>query len=158
MFLIVQGVPQVYKYLWLRYVRGFNPDQHCAPSLQARRDPRVHISMGAEVLDLGEPEEPYTYLCAGTLNWHDNTHIVVRKAPLSSVVTVDGYRGVKFQLLGAERLAIPALPVGWQGLPDSFTTCRNFQFGVAAFGYAPAGVAPVYPPTATPKPLQRTLF
>jgi hypothetical protein len=49
-----------------------------------------------------------------------------------TVLMVDSQRLI---VEGARLLDIPELPDGWRGLPQAFTRCRNWRFGVATFGY-----------------------
>ena len=35
----------------------------------------------------------------------------------------------------ARRLDIPWVDDGWNDFPRSYTTCRNWQFGIAYYGY-----------------------
>ena len=55
-------------------------------------------------------------------------------APGAEVVAAT-YNGVAIHIANARRLDIPWIDDGWNGFPRSYTTCRNWQFGVAHFGY-----------------------
>ncbi|NTU81929.1 MAG: hypothetical protein HGA45_21550 [Chloroflexales bacterium] len=127
-----------FPYFWLKYVTGFDARYHCAQALlgpfhkgiwSTVKAPSVHV--------LTQPKEPwrYAYLCGvAETRWADNLHVPVEFAPGQEVEAVT-YNGVRIHITNARRLDIPWLDDGWNGFPRSFTTCRNFQFAVAMFGY-----------------------
>jgi hypothetical protein len=45
------------------------------------------------------------------------------------------YNGYVFTSKDAQTIVIPPLPEGWNGLDRKTVRCKNFQFGVAQFGY-----------------------
>lgn len=133
------------QYTWLKYVTGFDQDHHCARSLRGFHSKRVWHQMPLNVpVVLDEaPVFDYIYLCGVSDNyiWRNNLHVVVRHKPGGFVAT-QTYNGISVRFRNAERVEIPALPPGWNGLSDEFTTCRNFQFGVMAYGYEKRMITP----------------
>jgi hypothetical protein len=120
-----------FTYFWLKYVSAFNPRVHCARCLVGAYSQRVKKDMplGAPIT-LDEATAPLLYLCGVTSRWPTNLHIamlpkvgvqIVKRTYHNLVVTIDD----------AEELPIPPLADGFRGLPRAFTTCRNYQFGVA---------------------------
>ena len=71
----------------------------------------------------------------------NNLHIAMRAKPGSRIERV-AYNGVRITIEGAEALPIPELPRGFRGLSWEFTTCRNYQFGVAYLEAKDAVAAP----------------
>lgn len=125
--------PRGFKHLWLKSVVGFNPTCHCFHCLVGRREPRVFPRMApGTTVPLDPSEAKFFYLCgvAYPWSWDNNLHLAVRVEPGSST-TAFAYNGCEFTVRGGVAVPIPALPDGFEGRPKSFTTCRNFQFGVA---------------------------
>ena len=73
------------------------------------------------------------YLCGNSGTWKLNLHIAFHHAPGETIVQAT-YNGYQVVIENARRLPIPGLPRQWHGLPGEFTTCRNYQFGVAFYG------------------------
>ncbi|NTU85008.1 MAG: hypothetical protein HGA45_37535 [Chloroflexales bacterium] len=142
-----------FPYFWIKYVTGFDARHHCAQCLtgwfhkgiwSTVKIPSVHV--------LNQPKEPwrYAYLCGvADTHWADNLHVPLVPAPGEAVEAVT-FNGVRVHVTNARRLEIPWIEEGWNDFPRSYTTCRNFQFAVAQFGYD--GVTrPVQPEFANPK-------
>jgi hypothetical protein len=70
-----------------------------------------------------------------------STHWINRK-PLPVGPAAEGLVDQTFVASDARLLPIPPLPDGFAGLPESFTTCRNFQWGVSMFGWPVADIRP----------------
>lgn len=126
-------------YLWLRYVNGFDPTRHCAVSLISTRSRRINMGMRTNhpvVLD--EARSRHIYLCGGAQKggWIANLHLAMEPAPGETAFIVAS-TGTVFRVRNARRLEIPALPAGFDGRGPEFTTCRNWQFGVAYYGLRP---------------------
>jgi hypothetical protein len=68
--------------------------------------------------------------------WKQNLHMPLIFAPGENV-TRTTYNGYVFTAQNAREVAIPPLPEGWNGLERKTVRCKNFQFGVAQFGYKP---------------------
>ena len=124
-----------FKYFWLKYISGFHAAVHCAGSLLG-----TYHEFGAPVVlparHILDPQRaPVFYLCGvSETQWADNLHVPFVYAPGEEVVT-STYHGVSIHIANARRLEIPWVEDGWNDFPRSYTTCRNWQFGVAHFGY-----------------------
>lgn len=137
---LVLDIKRPYRFLWLKYVRGFRSDVHCARSLvgpYSRKlfrpattlDREARSVMGSLDVVLDEHEAPYLYLCGVTSRWADNLHLVLVEDS-DRVDYEDGY--VRLTVHGARALPIPALPADHPMAANrSFATCRNYQFGYA---------------------------
>jgi hypothetical protein len=137
MILSIEG-PLGFRYLWLKYVEGFDPRQHCARCLRGRYERAIEPGLATPArVELRPESAPFVYLCGVAGRWADNLHLAMRPAP-GARAEARGYDGSRIVVEGAEPLAIPELPAGWGGLGAGFTTCRNYRFGVAYFG----GIAP----------------
>jgi len=121
-------------YLWLKYVTGFDPSQHCLPCLLGAQSGRVRLDMPARrPILLDEAKGRYLYLCGGLEVYEKNLHVAMELAE-GEVFAVRAANGATFMFRGLRRLEIPPLQKGFCGLSPKFTTCRNFQFGMAMFG------------------------
>ena len=130
------GAVQGFNHWWGKYVIGFDPRVHCIECLVGVRSRRVNRDMRADGTPYGMTEAAtfdYFYLCGVTRRWRDNFHLALRPEPEGSA-SAETFAGMTVDVTGAVAMPIPALPDGFQGLPASFTTCRNFQFGEAAYG------------------------
>ena len=125
-----------FRYFWAKYVRGFDPAHHCAKCLVG--DWSKHTRMGMALpVEFGFDESKdfrFVYICGvSSIGYQSNLHIVLEPEDDASC-SVKAFNGTVFDIQGARRLLIPPLPDGWQGKDRKYTTCRNFQFGVAYFG------------------------
>jgi hypothetical protein len=121
---------------WGKYVSGFRPEEHCQAGLLGPREKRVKQDMLiGKVLDLGKRAQTheYFYVCGVTSRWKDNFHLAVRFEP-EAVASAKTFNGFEVTILGARQLEIPPLPDGFAGVLKSYSTCRNWQFGVEYFG------------------------
>jgi hypothetical protein len=118
-------------YFWLKYVSAFNPRVHCARCLAGPYSQRVKKDMplGARVT-LDEAQAPLLYLCGVTSRWLTNLHIAMLPK-LGARIVKRTYHNLVVTIEDAEELPIPGLADGFRGLPRAFTSCRNYQFGVA---------------------------
>jgi DNA repair photolyase len=132
-----------YTYLWVKYVVGFDARYHCAAGLKCApnlKDNGYHWPNGAQQFTpskhmLNKNPYEYIYLCGvAQSRWADNLHIPMQHAPGETIEDVT-YRGVPILIQNARRLPIPWIEDGWNGFPQSFTTCRNWQFGIHYYGY-----------------------
>ena len=131
-----------YAYFWLKYVTGFDPSHHCAKALKGTYDTRIggRIRFTSDlarcnvpmVLDEAPVPDAY-YLMGNTGTWKHNLHVAFVLEP-GATFTHETHHGYRVIVEHGRRLPIPPLPRGWRSLPDAFTTCRNFQFGVSFFG------------------------
>ncbi|RRR76463.1 MAG: hypothetical protein EI684_02980 [Candidatus Viridilinea halotolerans] len=125
-----------FTFFWLRYVWGFRAQYHCASCLAGRYDMRVSATMPLPARMVLDNRYPYAYLCgvASSGIWANNFHLPVVYAAGEQAEAVT-YHGVRVRILNAQEVPIPWIEAGWNGFPLSYTTCRNWQFGVHAFGY-----------------------
>jgi hypothetical protein len=127
-----------YRYFWIKTVKGFHPKLHCARCLVGEyltsREQPFRLGVRYPLRLFGAP---YGYICgvANKGGWEANFHLAFEPSPNREAVLVRPMLdGQILTLHGAKALQIPSLPPGWRGLPDEFTTCRNYRFGVAMFG------------------------
>ncbi len=125
---------RAFKFLWLKYVRGFNPQHHCARCLNGNYSSLFRYSKGyvppqaiEDVLD--EFDAPWFYLCGVTKKWEWNVH-VAGKYEAGTITNYSDER-IDVEILDFRQLPINAskTPVA----PKEFATCRNWQFGWTAF-------------------------
>ena len=150
--LIVDGPTDGWRTLWIKFVRGFRPDVHCQDCLIGWTLPslRKKIVPGQPMtLIPGNPgtRSPWRgadahydaiYLCGvhESRDWSRNLHLVGIPDPDHLAIAVTRSDGI-FAIKGMRRLDIPDLPLGYDGRDKSFTTCRNWRFGVAYYGLDP---------------------
>jgi hypothetical protein len=133
---------QGFRYFWLKYVSGFDQAQHCARCLLGNYSKLVNTAMLTErIVQLQEPAAAapfdYLYLCgvAAPYQWERNFHLALRPAAPETITEAETSNGFRVSVQGLEAVPIPTLPDGFQGLAKAYTTCRNFQFGVASYGW-----------------------
>ena len=136
----VPGAPKKrlrgFSYLWIKYITGFDARYHCATSLKGK----YHWELGVPIFApsshiLDTHPYQYIYLCGvAETRWADNLHIPMHHAP-GETITDTTYTGVPIIIQNARRLDIPWVDDGWNDFPRSYTTCRNWQFGIAYYGY-----------------------
>lgn len=125
-----------FPFFWAKYVHGFDARYHCAQCLvgpfhkgfwSSCKIPARHV--------MSQAVAPYVYLCGvAETRWADNLHIAMESDP-GAHFEITAYNGIPIRIWNARRLDIPWLEDGWNHFPKSYTTCRNFQFGVHSFGY-----------------------
>jgi len=146
MLLEVRGMEkasQKFVQLWGMHVNGFRPEKHCIYCLKGRKEQQINRDMVSEDYPL-KTDAPYFYLFAmgRTPRRDTNVHLAVEPYP-GAVASVGSLYGVTFTIRDARALRIDRLPKAWRGLDDSYTACRNFQFGVQMFGYNTDGSYPL---------------
>ena len=129
-----------YPYLWIKAVTGFCRTEHCArclkgPFLKPTNDwappPNVRTAYAL-------PRNAVAlYICGVSrrgyqFNLHAPVALADDDAPRIEMPMIDDQ---SLLVEHAKLLDIPPLKERWKGLDRTFTTCRNFQFGVAHFGY-----------------------
>ena len=131
----LEGASQTFVQLWGVHVDGFRQDKHCIFCLKGRKESQIHRGMKSGDYKL-QNGAPYFYLFAmgRTPRRDSNVHLPVQPYP-GAVASIGSLYGVTFTIRDARALRIDRLPQGWNGLDDSYTSCRNFQFGVQTFGY-----------------------
>lgn len=133
--LTITGDLSSFGYVWGVYVNGFDPTQHCQKCLRGHKSRHVGLGMtsGADyAMDECQKSWDYLYVCAGSRFTYED-HIHIPMVPGKGTIELIS-RGVTFRATGAKLLNIPALPEGYQGLGAKFTTCRNYRFGMSAYG------------------------
>ena len=140
----VDGVIDGFIYLWLKYVRGFNPNQCCAKSLVGPFCHKIVKGMGPISIVLDE-EEPgsydYVYLCGVSdgFRMENNLHLAakpVEQKPRDDVPCAEAvtYKGVHVAILGAEKIDILPLTDPDDAPTERQAACRNYQFAHQQYG------------------------
>jgi hypothetical protein len=122
-----------FQYFWLKSVRDYRLDVHCARCLVGPYDRRINKTM-----PLHQPVElrgDLVYLCGGATGrrWAQNFHAAAKLQEGESFATPT-YNGLMVRFHNALMIPIQPLPDGWNGLDKPFTTCRNYQFAVQMEG------------------------
>jgi hypothetical protein len=126
-----------FRYFWAKYVSGFDKSQHCARCLVGdwSRYTKTNMVAGGMKYIMGESQKfDYLYICgvAYPWSWPNNFHMVMRPK-VGSFARMETWNGFVLTAKDAELLNIPHMPLGYRGYGKAFTTCRNFQFGWAAY-------------------------
>ena len=123
-------------FFWLRYVRAFRPQYHCANCLVGPYHRSISAELPIPARVLLDHHQPFAYLCgvSDTYAWASSLHLPLIYAP-GEQVEVETYNGVRITAHNAREVAIPWVEDGWEAFPMSYTTCRNWQFGIHPFGY-----------------------
>lgn len=124
-----------FRFLWGKFVRGFDPGVHCARCLLGTYSTVVRVGMdpGEHLLDPKVAPFDYFYLCGVTPKWSTNFHLAVRPCP-GKEARATAHNGVEFLITDAEAIEIAPVPIGHLGKGPQFTTCRNWQFGLQQYG------------------------
>lgn len=131
-----------YPYLWVKAVTGFVHTAHCAkclkgPFLKTSNDwvPPPNVRKEYEL----PAKAKALYICGvSRQGYAHNLHAPCEYAP-GEVFSIEMVDRQTLIVEDARLLTIPALPDKWRGLPKSFTTCRNFRWAVATFGWPEKG-------------------
>jgi len=122
-----------FRYLWLKYVTGYNLNVHCARSLKGEYSKRIGADLvGATSIQLDEFPADILYLCGVTTpyKWENNFHLAMRAEPDKSF-EIDEH-GIKMTVINAIPLPIETGSmehVGHAKLSNkAYSTCRNWQF------------------------------
>ena len=128
-----------YPYLWVKNVVGFDARFHCAKCLRGQflkqsndwvPPPNVRTEY-----ELG-PKARAIYICGVSRRGYEfNLHAPCVPAPGAPQISIPMTDGQWLLLENAAVEPIPLLPEGFKGLQKAYWSCRNFQFGVAVFGY-----------------------
>lgn len=134
---------QVYRILWLRYIKAVDLSQHCMKSLIGHNDVRVRGFMGS-IGRIELEKAPYYYLCGVDVHfrWDLNLHVAFKECEGASFEIDD--RFIKASFINAERIQITKDYIDWSLLhadDKAYNTCRNWWFanylrsiGVESFG------------------------
>ena len=141
----------LYQFLWLMTVTGFDQRHHCMKCLKGKQSDLVkHVSprFPAGFVAEGEIEqpEPFVYLCGVShfSRYYDqHLHVLMVRDEGAAFTHEDA--NICVLVTGMRRLPIPELPPEAVSLPDSYRTCRNFQAGWHLF---PAERKPFVAPSA----------
>jgi hypothetical protein len=136
-----------FKYFWLKSVRDYRLDVHCARCLVGPYEKRINKTM-----PLSQPVElngDLVYLCgvANGWNWARNFHAAAA-FELGASFIVSTYNGLTVHFMNARLIEIKPLPDRWNGLDKSFTTCRNYQFAVQMSHAGAKDTSPLQPKLA----------
>lgn len=142
---VPNGTLPGYRYLWLKYVIGFDGAVHCARCLVGTYSQKVRLEATIDGLTLDEAAAPLLYLCGVSPRHATNLHVAMRPAPGAGFALSD-YLGHEIRVEHAERLPIEALPRDVAAtLTAPFHTCRNYQFGWWQLGPGQRAMPPGHP-------------
>lgn len=118
---------QPYRYVWLKYVNGFDLSQHCAKCLRGTYESRINReTFHYENLEL--PPSPYYYFCT-VQTYPTNIHLAFEEAE-GETITYEDYR-YSIVIENARQIHFDSSRINW-ALPNArlkaFNTCRNWQF------------------------------
>jgi hypothetical protein len=140
------GKIEGFRFVWAFQVNGFRPARHCQPCFKGRRVPSFCTPTARSGTPVGvamNGRYTYVYVCGVGVGpkselREQNLHLPLRYEE-GEIATITTYNGYLVTARNAIALPIPPLPLGWKGLGDEMTRCKNFQFCVASFGYPTAG-------------------
>jgi len=121
-----------FRYLWLKYVTGFDLSVHCARCLLGSYSNYFRAGItGVWQVKLNEAPADYYYLCGVTepFVWRDNLHLAFRYKQ-GSTIEYD-WRGTHIVIDDAEQIEIQRLQdysLEPTGKDAAFHTCRNWRF------------------------------
>lgn len=122
-----------FRYLWLKYVTGYNLDRHCAKSLKGEYSTRIGMdTLKADTIVFDEFPAKILYLCgvAKPYNWAKNFHLALM-ATDAGELQVDQL-GVKLSIRNAIPLPIETTCMRAENhekiTQKAYCTCRNWQF------------------------------
>lgn len=127
-----------FRYLWLKNVVGFDPNQHCAKFLVGPYSDSFGLRMPVNTdISIDCRTGDFLYFCgvASPYKWQNNAHLagVVKKSATASLVL---HTGDILEVKGMRSLAITDTDARsiYPNKSAAFLTCRNFQFGASYFG------------------------
>jgi len=120
-------IKQRYRYVWLKYVNGFDLSQHCARCLRGTYESRVKRDV-LEYRDLQLPASSYYYFCT-VYQYNTNIHLAFVEAEGETIKIEDDRYSIVIE--NARQIRFDASRID-QTLPGArlkaFNTCRNWQF------------------------------
>jgi hypothetical protein len=124
-----------FKYIWLRYIHGFSPRFHCQKSLLGTNDLRFinKMTIGRSFVLEDPAKYKHIYLCGDAVFPDSGLHFALQPQE-GSFAKVTTYNGIDITAINARQLTIPRLEEGFAGMPHSYTSCCNWQFGVENYG------------------------
>jgi hypothetical protein len=142
---LAPGSIQGFKFFWAFYVNGFDQAVHCQPCFRGSvsRQLSTRTARSGQLYVMNERKSfRYLYICGvgigpKDLLYQKNFHLALRFADGGSEVR-QTYNDYTITVGNAVAIPIPKLEVGWKGLNEETTRCKNFQFGVEYFGWRDA--------------------
>lgn len=131
--------PRTWRFLWVKYVTGFNPAVHCARCLRGAYSRHFRYPDGyylpelVKTATLDEQPAPWIYVCGVTPRYRWNLHIAGRAAPGQRA----SYRDERIAVELSDFEQVPIDPRHTPTASKPFETCRNWQFGWMAFPETP---------------------
>lgn len=133
-WLHLRVLSETFRYLWLKHVRAFDPEIHCARSLVGDFDQQLvpfrkqKSSIKVDAPFVPRPGYLFAYLCGVAATRDRNVHLALR--PRTGIQTLARTEDIFVLVTGWEAVAIEPLPEAVaHRLPRNFSTCRNYQFG-----------------------------
>lgn len=131
-----------FSYLWLKYITGFNLDEHCARCLLGEYSslfPYGKVVKKINDKELNEHDAKYYYLCGVSkpYKWIENLHIAFKYKAGAMIDYDDGKTRVLIQ--DAEQIEIKEQPVYRARYGDyaAYNTCRNWRFAYQIINNCP---------------------
>tara|TARA_R110000822_G_scaffold306967_1_gene433592 strand:+ start:2117 stop:2542 length:426 start_codon:yes stop_codon:yes gene_type:complete len=120
-----------FKYLWLKYVDGYDLENHCAKSLVGNYSKKIHNKLNnSSNLVLNEFNSRIYYLCgvSAPFNYYNNFHLAFKYSEGNFISIKEN--GVSIKITNAERIDIKKQDIynHKKGENKQFYTCRNWQF------------------------------
>ena len=118
---------RAWNYLWLKAVKGFNLNNHCARCLSGPYEPRDNMAAGVELTG-----SKVYYLCgvAKPFRYDENFHLAFQYNPGHTLHFND--KGLEVVIQDAEQIIFPAMTAmdthHPKGTQKAFYSCRNWQF------------------------------
>lgn len=120
-------IKQTYRYVWLKYVHGFDLSQHCAKCLRGRYESRINRNQ-LHYADMELPPSPYYYFCT-VQTYPTNIHLAFEEAEGETISYEDDRYSIVIE--NARQIHFDASRID-QNLPEArlkaYNTCRNWQF------------------------------
>ena len=118
---------QRYRYVWLKYVHGFDLTQHCAKCLKGIYESRINKDILSYV-DMELPVSPYYYFCT-VYRYETNIHLAFVQAEGETIVIENEHYSIIIE--NARQIHFDDSRID-ETLPGAklkaFYTCRNWQF------------------------------
>lgn len=121
-----------FRYLWLKYVTGFDLSVHCAKSLVGRYSSLFKFGDAPSIIHncrLDEHPFRYIYLCGVTSRYENNLHLALEEN-MGTVVDYS-WLGTHIVVRDARMIEIKGLQsydLEPNGRLTSYNTCRNWRF------------------------------
>lgn len=130
MIILHYKVTGSFRYIWLKYITGFNLNEHCAKSFIGEYS-KVNLFKEQQDVDLNEHEgAKYFYLCgvAKPFRYKENFHLAFIHKP-GSLLHVNR-NGIEVMIQDAEEVEIKEQSFydHEKGHLKTYNTCRNWRF------------------------------